>query len=422
MFLFRLMTIGIFACCVCTAPLLGDDWPQWRGPQRTGVSAEKGLADSWPAGGPKLVWQNKDVGDGYGSPAIVGDRIYLLGNDGLDNEFVQAMDRASGRQIWRQRIGKVGEPEQSPNYPAARSTPTVDGSHLYAIGSDGDLVCMETASGRIVWQKNLRGDFNGVPGDWAYAESPLVDGNDVVCTPGGLEAAMVKLNKRTGDVVWKCTLPEPEDAGYASAIIVHFQGHKLYVQYFSQGVVGVDANNGKYLWRALNTERDNMATPIEQDGLIFSPAFLSVGAAAQLEVVDGNVTAKQVYRRRGLPTQIGGAVLVAGHLYGTVRDGLVCADFKTGEVKWTAESAVAPGAVCSADGLIFVHGEESEVALVEATPAEYREQGRFKLPEEPRRRDQMEKAWTYPVIANGRLYIRDKNLLWCYDVGEGAGK
>jgi outer membrane protein assembly factor BamB len=160
-----------------------------------------------------------------------------------------------------------------------------------------------------------------------------------------------------------------------------------------------------------------MATPIEEDGFVYIPAFLSGGALAKLEVADGNVTAEQVYRKRGLPSAIGGAVLVDGYLYGTVRDGLVCADFKSGEVKWKAES-VAPGSVCSADGLIFVHGENSAVALVEATPAEYREKGRFQLPEEPTRRDQMEKAWSYPVVSNGRLYIRDKNILWSYHVAE----
>jgi outer membrane protein assembly factor BamB len=222
-------------------------------------------------------------------------------------------------------------------------------------------------------------------------------------------------------VIWKCPLPAHENAGYASAIAVNFQGRKQYVQYFSKGLVGIDADNGKFLWRIFDVDRDNMATPIEQDGLIYIPSFLSVGMMAQLELAEGSVSAKQVYRKRGLPTQIGGAVLVDGHLYGTVRDGLVCADFKTGEVHWTAES-VAPGSVCAADGLIFVHGEDSEVALVEATPAEYRERGRFKLPAEPPRRDQMEKAWAFPVVANGRLYIRDKNFLWSYDVADAAGK
>jgi outer membrane protein assembly factor BamB len=411
--------LGIVIGSLGTISAWADDWPQWLGPWRTGVSTEKGLARSWPVGGPKLVWKVTDVGDGYGSPSIVGGRIYVLGNDGLENEFVQAIDAASGRQLWRQRIGNVGEPDQNPTFPAARSTPTVEGDRLYALGSDGDLVCMDTAGGRIVWQKSLRREFNGQPGDWAYAESPLVDGDAVVCTPGGLEAAMVKLNKRNGDVIWKCTIPTAQNAGYASAIIVNFQGHKQYVQYFSKCLVGVDANTGTFLWRAFNIDRDNMATPIELDGFIYIPAYLSGGAMARLEVADGNVTAKQVYRKRGLPSAIGGAVLVDGHLYGTDSDGLVCADFKTGDVKWQAES-IGPGAVCSADGLIYVHGENSEVALVEATPAEYRELGRFQLSEVPERRDPVERAWTFPVVAGGRLYIRDKHILWCYDVADGA--
>ncbi|MEX2317679.1 MAG: PQQ-binding-like beta-propeller repeat protein [Pirellulales bacterium] len=415
----RPLLLVMIAAALIVAPAFAVDWAQWRGPQRTGVSSEKGLADSWPAGGPKLIWQSKDLGDGYGSPAIAAGRIYLLGNDGLENEYVEARDVTSGKQIWRKRVGQVGEPDQDPNYPAARSTPTIDGDRIYALGSDGDMVCLATASGDILWQKNLRKDFNGKPGDWAYAESPLVDGEVVVCTPGGLDAAMVKLNKANGDVLWKCTIPEAEDAGYASAIIVNFEGRKQYVQYFSKGLVGIDAASGKFLWRALEVDRDNMATPIEEDGFVYIPLFLSGGGLAKLTSTADGVTAKEAYRKRGLPNSIGGIVLVDGHLYGTVTDGLVCADFKTGAIKWKAPS-VGAGAVCSADGLLFVHGENSEVALVEATPTEYREKGRFKVPELPQRRDRNERAWSYPVVANGRLYIRDKNFLWCYNVADAS--
>jgi outer membrane protein assembly factor BamB len=370
------------------------------------------------------VWQAKDLGDGFGSPAIVGNRIYLMGNFGLKCEFVEARDAADGSQLWVRQIGEVGKPEQNPNYPAARSTPTVDGDRIYALGSDGDMVCLDAQRGKILWEKNLRTEFDGKPGDWAYAESPLVDVNEVVCTPGGIDAAMVKLNKQTGEVVWKGMNPKGENAGYASATIVDFAGRKLYVQYFSQGLVGVDAATGKFLWRALEVDRDNMATPIELDGFIYIPSFLAGGGMVQLVNSDDGVSTRHVYRKRGLPSEIGGAVLVDGYLYGTARDGssrpaLVCAEFKTGEIKWTNPS-VGKGAVCSADGLIFVHSEDSEVALVEATPVEYREKGRFKLLEQPKRRNQMEKAWTFPVVANGKLYIRDKTFLWCYDVADAA--
>ena len=183
------------------------DWPQWRGPQRNGISAETGLLAEWPKEGPRLVWQVKDIGSGYSTPSVVGDRIYLLSNQGTNDEFVQALDAKDGKRVWSQRIGKVGNPDQQPNYPAARSTPTVDGEWVFAFGSDGDLACLERATGKVRWQKNVRQDYGGQPGIWAYSESPLVDGEAVICTPGGSNATLVALNKTTGELIWKCAIP-----------------------------------------------------------------------------------------------------------------------------------------------------------------------------------------------------------------------
>ena len=273
----------------------------------------------------------------------------------------------------------------------------------------------------MIWQKNVKKDFKGKSGGWAYSESPLVDGNVVVCTPGGFEAAMIALNKMTGDVVWKCPIDDAEEAGYASAVITNFGGKKQYVQFYSKGVIGVDAASGKYLWRALETEGDNLATPIVKDGFVYSPISGTGGGLGQMIASGDRIEVKEIYKKRGLPNSIGGAVLVGDYLYGTTRSGLLCADFKTGEIKWTAPTPGA-GAVCSADGMLFEHGENSEISLVDASPAEYREKGRFKLPEQPQRKDQMEKPWSYPVVANGRLYLRDKNFLWCYNVADAAAR
>src|SRR5207253_5307181 len=178
-------------CSLAMAALIvflqAADWPQWRGPQRNGISDETGLLKEWPKEGPKLLWQVKDIGGGYSTPAVVGDRLYIVSNKSMDNEFVQALAVMDGKQIWAQRLGKVG-PNMGPQYPGARSTPTVDGDALYALGSDGDLACLETATGKPHWAKNLRQDFGGKPGMWAYAESPLVDADVLVCTPGGKDA------------------------------------------------------------------------------------------------------------------------------------------------------------------------------------------------------------------------------------------
>lgn len=419
MFARRSFAAAIFAGSF-TSLVFATDWAQWRGPQRTGVSQETGLADQWPQAGPPLVWQVKELGDGYGSPAVVGNRIYVLGNEGMQNEFVQALDAASGREIWRKRIGNVGNPDQAPPYPAARSTPTVDGDVLFALSSDGDLACLETASGNIRWQKNIRQEFGGKPGTWAYSESPLVDGDVVVCSPGGADATLVALNKRTGEVVRKYAIPQGDDAGYASIVVVQQAGRKQYVQFLSKGVVGVDAATGNLLWRYDETGGGpaNIATPVAGDGHVYAPGQQTAGLV-KLTSGANSVSAEQVYLKRDLPNAIGGAVLVDGYLYGTTRAGLVCADFKTGDVKWS-DPSIGVGAICSADGLLFVYGEKGEVAMVEATPAEYRERGRFTPLDKPSHRDAREASWAYPIVANGRLYLRDKNSLWCYDVSQRA--
>ncbi|HXT59620.1 MAG TPA: PQQ-binding-like beta-propeller repeat protein [Pirellulales bacterium] len=390
------------------------DWPQWRGPKRDGVSQETGLSKQWPEAGPKLLWQLTDIGEGYSTPAVVGERLYVISNRGEDDEFVQALAVEDGKQVWSTRVGGVGK-NKGPQYPGSRSTPTVDGKRLYALGSDGDLACLETATGKPHWRKNLRDDFGGRPGNWAYAESPLIDGNALVCTPGGEEATLVALNKENGDTIWKAAVPGGEEAAYASAIVVEAGGRKQYVQFLQKGVVGVDAKTGEFLWRYDRTAQGspaNIPTPVASDGCVYSGTGRGGAGLVKLTAEDGGITAEQVYFEGKLPTSIGGAVVVDGHLYGTNSQGLVCAEFATGKVKWQ-DRCVGAGSVCYADGRLYVHGENGEAALVEADPEAYREQGRFTPPDQPDREGRM-KAWAYPVVANGRLYLRDQGLLWCY--------
>ncbi len=396
--------------------LVAADWPQWRGPQRNGVSQETGLLKEWPKEGPSLIWQNKKIGSGYSTPAVVGERIYLLANQGLDNEFVQARAVADGKQIWSTRIGKVGNPNQQPNYPAARSTPTVDGKSMYALSSDGDLTCLETGTGKIGWRKNLRRNFGGKPGTWAYAESPLIDGDVLVCTPGGSTATLVALKKTTGETVWKCAMSSGDEAAYSSAIIVEFDGIRQYVQILQKGLVGVEAKTGKLLWRYGRTAQGSPAvipTPIADNGSIYSAGARSGGGLVKLKAHGGAVEVEQVYFSPKLPTSVGGAVDVGNFLYGTTGQSLLCAEFATGNVKW-AEHALGAASFCYADGRLYLHGENGDVALVEATPQAYREKGRFTPPDQPNHG--RSKAWAYPVVANGRLYIRELDSLWCYDV------
>ena len=392
------------------------DFPQWRGPKRDGISPEKGLLKQWPEGGPKLLWQAKGAGGGYSTPAVAGERLYLMGNRGMDEEFVQARSVADGKEAWTVRVGKVGNPDQRPAYPGSRSTPTVDGDALYALGSDGDLVCLESASGKERWRKSLRKDFGGQPGTWAYSESPLVDGDVVVVTPGGAEATLVALNKKTGEVVWKSAVPGGDKAAYASIIVVDVGGVKQYVQFVEKGLVGVDAKTGKFLWRYEKTAQGspaNMPTPVARDGFVYSATNRGGGGLVKLTTAGDAVKAEEVYFDKKLPTAIGGAVLVGDHLYGVAGNALMCAEFATGKEKWS-ERGIGAGSVLFADGHLYVHGENGDVALVEATAEAYREKGRFTPPDQPNRGTS--KAWAYPVVANGKLYLRDLDSVWCYDV------
>ena len=393
-----------------------DDWPQWRGPRRDGISAEKGLLASWPAGGPPLLWQIKNLGDGYGAPAVAAGRIYLLSNEGLEHERVQALSLADGNLLWSTELGKVGNPDQRPSYPAARSTPTVDGDRLYALSSDGDLACLVAATGDIVWKHNLRAAFDGKPGVWAYAESPLVDGDLVICTPGGPTATLVALRKQTGDVVWKCAVPEGDEAAYASPIVVQLNGSKQYVQFLQKGLVGVDAATGKLLWRydrAAQGSPANIPTPVARQSLVYHASGRGGAALVEVQKQEMGASALERYFSSRLPNAIGGAVEVGGFLYGTNSQGLICAEFATGEIRWQDRS-VGAASLLYADSRLYLHGENGEVALVAASPERYQELGRFTPPDPPAKR--VGKAWAYPVLANGKLLIRDAQCLWCYDV------
>jgi len=413
----RLFTI-VATFGICSLIATAADWPQWRGPERSGISEETGLLKQWPAAGPKLLWQVNDIGDGYSTPSVVGSRIYIMGNRTMDNEFVQALSVDDGKPVWTTRIGKVGNADQQPPYPMSRSTPTIEGDVLYALGSDGALVCIQLATGEVLWRKSLRSDFGGLPGKWAYSESPLIDGDVLVATPGGSDATLVALEKKTGAVKWKSTVPGGDAAAYASPIVTEAAGRKQYVQFLDGGVVGVDAKTGEFLWRYARTSTGpaNIASPIAHDGHVYSTnARRFGGALVRLKATADGVSAEEVYFERAAPNTLGGQILLDGYLYGTNQDGLVAAEFASGKVRWQAEGG--PGSVLYADGQLYVHWESGGVSLAEATPDAFREKGSFTPPNPPEHKlGPREMAWAYPVVANGRLYIRDLGTLWCYDV------
>ena len=407
------------SCALAAALLAGTvsvaarDWPQWRGPNRDGVSPETQLLQQWPPAGPPQLWLRHDLGAGFSAPAAVGDRLYLLANDDLESEYIRALSAVDGRTIWSVRLGRVG-PNDAPPHPAARSTPTVVGDRIYALGSDGDLVCVNRDDGGVRWRVNLRTQFDGRPGSWAYAESPRVERGRVVVTPGGV-ATMVALDAATGRVQWTSSVPGGDRAAYSSISLATVAGRAVYVQFVESALIGVDAETGAFLWRydKANRERAKVATPVTRGDLVYTASAPIGGALLKLESGATGVTANEIYNLRGLPNSIGGSVLVDDTLYGTTIDGLVAVDFETGEVRWRHQS-IGPASVLYADGRLYLHGENGEVALVDASAEAYRELGRFTPAARPVRRG--DQAWVYPVVAGGRLFIREHGTVWAFDV------
>lgn len=406
---------------VCSTLASAADWPQWRGPDRTGISADTGLRKEWPKDGPPLRWKATAIGTGYSTPIVVKGRVYLQTTTG-DDEFVLALDEKTGNQVWKQPLGKVGV-NRGPNYPGSRSTPTFDGDKLYCLASDGQLRCLEAAGGTSVWTKHLVTDFGGRVGSekmsWAYSESVLVDGDAVVCTPGGDAATLLALNKKTGEVIWKSALPGSDAADYASIMPVDGPGGKEYVQFLRKGVAGVDAKTGKFLWRYAKTAHygANMLTPVVQKNKVFTGG--QGGGLVELSADGDGVKATEIYFQQAPAVGIGGAVLHDGHLYGANNGSLLCVEFATGKVKWQ-ESSVSPCSVCLADGRLYARQhKDGTVVLVDPSPEAYREKGRFKPKDGEQMSDADRKnklAWPHPIVANGSLYLRDQDFLACYDV------
>ena len=402
-------TLLIILACTCMAR--ADDWPQWRGPERTGISKETGLLQTWPADGPTLRWKATDIGTGYSSPAIVHGRVYLQTTHDND-EFALTLDEKTGAKDWEAPIGKVGK-NRGPQYPGTRSTPTVDGDRMYCLASDGELVCLDIATGDMKWKKHLKQDFGGEDGAWAFSESVLIDGDVLVCTPGGKTAGLAALNKHTGETIWESTIPDGGTAEYASIMIVDKGSMKQYVTFLRNGLVGVNARTGKFLWMYDKTidQGANILTPIVVGDRVFSAGSRTGGGLVELKADGEAVTANPIYFTKKVAPSIGGAVLLDGNLYGTSLQTMFCADFETGEVKWT-DRAVGPASLCYADRRLYVREHSSgDVVLVEPSGGGYKEKGRFKQPDRSKAQ-----AWPHPVVANGGLYLRDQGVLFCYDV------
>lgn len=384
-----------------------DDWPQWRGADRDGLSKETGLLDSWPATGPPKVWTIDGLGSGYGTVSIHAGRIFVQGAQGT-NSVVFCLDVSDGETIWAQTLGKSRDHGRGGG---PRGTPVIDGDRLYALSEDGELVSLKLQDGSLAWGRNILKDFGGENPNWLVSESPLIDGDRLIVTPGGADASVVALNKMTGATVWT-SRGLSDQAGYSSCIVEEVGGVRLIMAFTSRAAVGIRAVDGALMWqyKPVANRTANVATPVfHEDKVFYSSAYGTGAVLLSLKAEGDRVTAEEVYFTRDMQNHHGGVVLIDGYLYGFSGSILTCIDFQTGKQVWRDRS-VGKGSLTYADGHLYLLGEGNEVGLAEATPKGYVEKGRFSI------EDQGRPSWAHPVVSEGHLYIRNQGTLARYDI------
>ena len=399
----------LFVTALITVVAVGvaaaDDWPQWRGPRRDGVSSERGLLKQWPAAGPPLAWQTRGAGDGYSSLAVANGRVFTLGARS-GTESVMAFDAASGKKLWEAANGRRFQNDRGDG---PRGTPTVDGDRVYAFGSSGDLSVLDAASGKVVWTQNVLQKFRGSNIGWGLSESPLVLADRILLNAGGSGASIIALSKADGSLVWKTQSDEP---GYSSAVLHEVGGIRQAVFFTGERALGVDVNDGRVLWsydRVANRTA-NIATPIVRGNRVFLSSDYGTGAALLSIIVDGpRITAREVYFTNEMRNHHASSVLVGDHLYGFSSSILTAMHFDTGKVAWRDRS-VGKGSLVFADERLYLFSENGVVGLAEANPSGYRQHGRFQI------RPGGLPTWSHPVVSGGKLFLRDQDTIYAYDV------
>jgi outer membrane protein assembly factor BamB len=412
--------VAIFAAVLPLA--CRADWPTFRGVDRSAVAPDTDLLEVWPAEGPPVVWETAGAGRGYASPAIAGERIFTLG-DGLSTaadgaEYLSCFDRGTGRQLWKTKTGEPWTSGQE-SWQSSRSTPTVDGAMVYVLTPFGQVVACLVKDGREVFRVDLAQQFGGTKGDsWGYSESVTIDGNKLVCIPGGPQATVVALDKKSGRLIWACPVPNDPGAGHASIVTAAVGGRRVYVTTTAGGAIGVDAKTGKLLW-TYPIERTTavIPTPIVKGDLVFFSAGYKRGGALLRQVPGpgGSLAIEEIYPLKPeLANKHGGIVLLGDHLYGDSDDRGIpfCAELETGKIVWKERGSGKDSAcVAAGDGHVYVKFSDGTMALVKADPAAYQEVSSFKVPGSGDR-----PSWAHPVIVDGRLYLREGDAILCYDI------
>jgi len=399
------------------------DWPGFHGPTRDNKSPDTGLLKTWPDEGPPRLWEADGIGEGYSTVAVVGERIYTTG--AIDGQCVITALDMDGKKVWTRDNGKAWDG----SYPGTRSTPTITSGLLYHLSGIGNLVCLKADRGELVWSTNILDEFNGRNITWGLAESPLLIGDLVICTPGGEEVGMVALDRMTGKLVWKCTGAQ-DKPGYASPILVDHDGLKQIVTAMSESIVGVRASDGKLLWRYPHKvfADENITTPLFHDGCLIVSGCVRKGTTSLHLKVSGNrCTATERWHNKTLDNKQGGIVLVDDRLYGygetQVREGpWVCVDFDSGETIFqcsplTSSYKYKSGCLTYADGMLYLYADNGNMALVKPTDSTLQLAGRLRI-EDPGERP----TWAHPVVAGGKLYVRYGEKLAAYRVTAKIGE
>lgn len=380
-----------------------SDWNQFRGPKRDGISPDTGLLKEWGASGPPILWKTKGVGSGYSSVCVSGARVYTMGEIAGDYCLI-ALNVADGKTVWTAKIAKV----QDVPYPGTRTTPATDGQIVVALSPHGDLVAVQAATGREMWRQR----FDGPRPNWGFSESPLIDGNLVIATPGGGSGTVAAYGKMNGQLAWRSG--ELKDAAaYASVVPVEMNKIPLYLVFTAESVAGLVAKTGRLAWKAERKGQTAVIpTPIYKDGVVFVSSGYGVGHNGfQVAFAGGGFRAQQIYQGKEMTNHHGGMVLVGDHVYGlSDNGGLKCIELKTGKEVW-ANGSVGKGSIAYADGHLYCRSERGPIALVEASPTAYKEKGRFTPPD-----CTAKDVWAYPAVSGGKFYVRDQDTLICFDV------
>jgi len=397
-----ILTVACFGILSTVGTLA--DWSQWRGPHRDGISKETGLLKSWPEGGPAVLWSVEGLGEGYSSPSVTDDSVYVSGMVGTMGTLF-AYD-LQGKLRWKRSYG----PEFDDSYPGARSTPTVDGDRVYVFSAHGVLGCFAAADGKKIWSVDVKAKYNGVLPKWGFAESVLVDGGKVFCTPGGPNASVVALDKMTGQDIWR-TKGLSESSGYCSPILAHHNGRDILITLTAKSIVGIVPDTGKVLWKHghITSYDVNAITPVYVDGTVYVTSGYGSGGVL-LRLSDDGTKVTEVWQDKTLDTHHGGVVVVDGYAYGSaMRRNWICLGMKDGKVRYEAKG-VGKGSVTYADGMLYTYAEKGTVGLVKATPSGHDVVSSFKVSKGAG------PHWSHPVISEGRLYLRHGDAMVVYDI------